>query len=87
MADQVKINENELEGVSGGNGDYKEYSKGTYVVSGDHVIYTIASGDVLSGIAIKFGVTVEQIAKWNQIKDVNMIYAGQKLTIYYTHIW
>ena len=87
MTDQVKINENELEGVSGGTGDYKEYSKGPYTVVGNYVIYTVVSGDVLGGIAIKFGVTVDQIAKWNQIKDVNMIYAGQKLTIYYTHIW
>ncbi len=46
----------------------------------------MALGDVLGGIAIRFGVTVQQIASWNNIKNVNLIYAGHKLTIYPTII-
>ena len=38
------INENELEQVSGG----MQYANGTYVNYGSYIIYTVASGDVLS---------------------------------------
>ena len=48
------------------------------------MVYTVASGDVLSGIAIRFGVTVAQIQSWNNIKNPNVISIGQKLTIYPT---
>ena len=82
MTDTMKINDNELENVNGGAG--MQYAKGTYVDYGAYIVYTVASGDVLGGIAIRFGVTVQQIAGWNNIKNVNLIYAGQKLTIYAT---
>ena len=39
---------------------------------------------VLSGIAIRFGVTVQQICQWNNIKNPDLIYINQKLTIYPT---
>lgn len=84
MADQVKINDNELEEVSGGAGGYAQYAKGTYVSYGNYIVYTVASGDVLSGIALRFGVTVKQIQDWNNIKNANVISVGQKLTIYPT---
>ena len=42
----------------------------------------MASGDVLSGIAIRFGVTVAEIAQWNNLKNPDFISVGQKLTIY-----
>lgn len=45
------------------------------------VIYTVKAGDTLSGIAAKYGTTVNAIAKKNNIKNVNLIYVGQKLTI------
>jgi len=86
MSDEVKINDSELEEVSGGKGNWQQYAKGTYVNYGNYVVYTVASGDALSGIAIRFGVTVAQIAQWNNIKDVNVISVGQKLTIYPTII-
>ncbi|MDO4973169.1 MAG: LysM domain-containing protein [Eubacteriales bacterium] len=86
MSDEVKINDSELEGVAGGAGNWKQYAKGTYVNYGNYVVYTVASGDVLSGIAIRFGVTVKQIQDWNQIKNANVISVGQKLTIYPTII-
>ncbi len=85
MADEVKvtpISDAEVAEVSGGAGTWRDYAKGTYVRVGDHIEYTVASGDVLSGIAPRFGVSVEEIARWNNIKDVNFIRAGQKLVIY-----
>ncbi|KAH0795471.1 LysM peptidoglycan-binding domain-containing protein [Histomonas meleagridis] len=43
--------------------------------------YTVKSGDTLSGIAKKFGVTVSQLCSWNGIKDANKIYVGQVLKV------
>ena len=82
MSDEVKINDSELEGVSGGAGGWQKYAKGTYVNYGNYIVYTVASGDVLSGIAPRFGVTVQEIAVWNNIQNPNFIREGQKLTIY-----
>lgn len=45
------------------------------------VTYKIKSGDTLSGIAQKFGTTVSKLAQLNNIKNVNLIYAGQTLKI------
>ena len=86
MSDEVKINDSELEGVSGGAGGWQKYAKGTYVNYGNYIVYTVASGDVRSGIAPRFGVTVGQIQQWNNIKNPDVIRAGQKLTIYPTII-
>ena len=83
---EVKINDAELEGVTGGAGTWKQYAKGSYVSYGNYIVYTVASGDVLSGIAPRFGVTVGEICQWNNIADANRIYAGQHLTIY-PRIW
>ena len=84
MSDEVKVNDSELEGVSGGAGNWQQYAKGTYVNYGNYIVYTVARGDVVSGIAIRFGVTNDQIKQWNNLKDVNVISVGQKLTIYPT---
>ena len=86
MSDEVKINDSELEGVSGGAGGWQKYAKGTYVNYGSYIVYTVAPGDVLSGIAPRFGVTVAQIQQWNNIKNPDIISIGQKLTIYPTII-
>jgi uncharacterized YkwD family protein len=44
--------------------------------------YTVKSGDTLSKIAGKYGVTVSQLMSANpSIKSASMIYVGQKLTI------
>lgn len=45
------------------------------------VNYTVQKGDTLSGIAKKYNTTVSKLAATNKIKDVNKIYAGQKLII------
>lgn len=43
--------------------------------------YTIQPGDALSKIAKRFGTSVNQLAAWNNIKKVNVIYAGQKIRV------
>lgn len=45
------------------------------------VYYTVKSGDTLSAIAKKYGTTVNQLASWNNIKNVNLINVGQKLRV------
>ena len=43
--------------------------------------YKVAKGDNLTKIAKKYGTTVDQLVKWNNIKNKNLIYAGQKLRV------
>ena len=86
MAEEVKINDSELNEVTGGAGGWQKYAKGTFVNYGNYLVYTVAPGDVLSGIALRFGVTVGQIQAWNNIQNPDFIRAGQKLTIYPTYI-
>ena len=80
----MALNEKELNEVSGGYGPWQQYAKGTYVNYGQYIVYTVVGGDVLSGIAIRFGVTGQQICQWNNIKNPDLIYINQKLTIYPT---
>ena len=65
-----ELNANELEQVSGGaNG-------GTYTT------YTVVKGDNLSRIANRYHVTVNELVRWNNIKNPNLILPGQVLVIY-----
>lgn len=43
--------------------------------------YTVRSGDTLSGIALQYGVTVQELQNLNGIADPNRIYVGQVLKI------
>lgn len=43
--------------------------------------HTVKSGDTLSGIASKYGTNVSQLVSWNNIKDANKIYVGQKIRV------
>ena len=52
------INEEELENVTGG----WQFANGGYVNYGNYIVYTVAPGDVLSGIGQRFGVGYMQIA-------------------------
>ena len=72
------INEKDLGQVSGG----WQYANGVYVDYGNYIIYTVAPGDVLSGIGQRFAVPYQQIAQWNNIKNPDLIRIGQQLTIY-----
>ncbi len=76
MAEIIK--DNELNEVSGG----WQYANGSFVNYGNYIVYTVAPGDVLSGIGQRFGVSYMQIAQWNNIKNPDKILIGQKLTIY-----
>ena len=50
--------------------------------NGGSISYTVQSGDTLSGIALKFGVTIQELQQWNDIVNINDIYVGQILIIY-----
>lgn len=44
--------------------------------------YTIKRGDTLWGIARRYGTTVQNLVKWNNIQNPNLIYPGQRLILY-----
>ena len=48
----------------------------------NEIIYTIKWGDTLSRIAYRYGVSVQQLVSWNNIRNPNLIYAGNTLVIY-----
>jgi GH25 family lysozyme M1 (1,4-beta-N-acetylmuramidase) len=43
--------------------------------------YTVKAGDTLTDIAKKYNTTVDKLVKLNNIKNANLIYAGQKLRV------
>jgi membrane-bound lytic murein transglycosylase D len=47
----------------------------------DKIVYKVKRGDVLGSIAIRHGVTVTQLKKWNNLRGTN-INVGQRLAIY-----
>ena len=59
----------------------KVSSKSTSKSKSKQVIYTVKKGDTLSAIANKYKTTVSKLAKDNGIKNVNLIYPGQKIKI------
>ena len=50
--------------------------------SSSYTTYTVQSGNTLSGIAYKYGVTVSQLQEWNNISNPNILSVGQTLKIY-----
>ena len=53
-----------------------------YTSSSSYQTYTVKSGDTLSGIGAKFGVSYQKIAADNNISNPNLIHPGQVLKIY-----
>ena len=47
-------------------------------------IYTVKSGDTLSGIASKYNTTYQKLAEYNNIPNPSIIYVGQKIRIPWT---
>lgn len=45
------------------------------------ITITIKRGDTLSGIAVKYNTTVAKLVQLNNIKNPNLIYAGEKLIV------
>lgn len=43
--------------------------------------YTVRSGDTLSEIAVRYRTSVSQLANWNHIQNVDLIYVGQSLIV------
>lgn len=43
--------------------------------------YTVHTGDMLGLIALRFGTTIQELARLNNISDVNRIYPGQVLKL------
>lgn len=52
----------------------------TTTVSGE-TVYTVKSGDTLSGIAAKYNTTYQELAKYNNISNPNKISVGQQIKI------
>ena len=68
----LKINVNSISGQNSNTG----------IASSQVISYTIKRGDTLWGISRKYGVSVQNIVSWNNIKNPNLIYAGNKLILY-----
>ena len=45
------------------------------------IVYIVKKGDTLSGIAKKYNTTYQSLAKYNNIKNPNLIFIGQKIKI------
>ncbi len=70
-----------VSGNNGGSSSGSSISDGTLESNGDRKTYTVKRGDTLSEIALRFNTTVAQIARENNIRNVNLIYPGQTLII------
>lgn len=46
-----------------------------------NLFHTVKSGDTLSALAIKYGTTIQELQKWNTLKDIHKIYVGDKLRV------
>lgn len=47
----------------------------------NHVIYTVKRGDTLSEIAVRYGTTVNQLVRLNNIANPNLIFPGERFRI------
>ena len=47
----------------------------------DRIVYKVRNGDVLGSIAIRHGVRVNDLKKWNNLRS-NTIHVGQRLNIW-----
>ena len=79
-----EVNRAVAKGDRGGQGAKQTFAKpikGTDKQALDSEGYTVARGDTLSGIAKRLGVSVQELARINSIKDPNFIRAGDKLRL------
>ncbi|WP_099746710.1 LysM peptidoglycan-binding domain-containing protein [Klebsiella pneumoniae] len=85
IAERYKTNTDEI----AKNNNIKDVSK---IFPGQHLtiygaktnsplIYIVVPGDTLAKIAAQYGVTVDELARWNNIVDLNKIYPGQSILI------
>ncbi|HLS66902.1 MAG TPA: LysM peptidoglycan-binding domain-containing protein [Pseudogracilibacillus sp.] len=67
-------------GAASSGGSSNSSSSGGSSSSGSSSTYVVKSGDTLSGIASKYGVTVNNLMKWNNLSSTT-IYIGDKLKV------
>lgn len=53
----------------------------TVTSSGNNTIYIVKKGNTLTKIANLYHVTINNLVTWNQIKNPNLIYPGEEITI------
>lgn len=53
-------------------------------VENNDYVYVVKSGDTLSGIASKYNTSYQELAKYNNIENPNIIYIGQEIKIPFT---
>ncbi len=66
--------------VDGGH-IYSQGEGGQAAASGTRFLYTVQRGDTLGKIATQYGVSVADLARINNIQNVNVIKVGQQLII------
>ena len=66
---------------NGGFNGFGKSSQSNTDKPSEPVIYTVKKGDTLSQIAVDYHTTVKELAAKNNIKNVDLIYVGQKLKI------
>lgn len=72
FTDEIFLNNNsEIPNTENPNGNYNT----------ETINYTVQRGNTLSQIASRYGTTVEEIARINNIQNVNLIFPGQVLRI------
>ncbi len=49
-------------------------------------IYIVQWGDTLTSISAKYGISVDMLAEYNHIRDVNLIYADSAMLIPYSQL-
>ena len=85
--DEAKINYSEIIKNGGFNGYKKQAEQkpaaapAPVTPSEKYIEYKIQKGDTLTAIAKKYGTTIQTLKKLNNIKNVNLIYAGDILKI------
>ncbi|MDD3312232.1 LysM peptidoglycan-binding domain-containing protein [Pseudodesulfovibrio sp.] len=60
----------------------KQAAKDAQATKSQMVRYKVRSGDNLTSIARKFGVSVQDLQRWNALSSRSTIYAGQRLKVY-----
>ena len=65
IMDKIKMNDDMMEEVTGGS----------------VLPYVVQPGDSLNSIAKKYNVSMDQLVKWNNIKDPNFLTVVQQLKI------
>ena len=62
------------------SGDRDSHTDGAST-SGGYDVYTVVSGDTISGIAARFGVSVDEIQDWNPGLNIDRISIGQEIAV------